>query len=436
MESQELIQSLFGRLASGTLAEDDLSEWFSEGFLGLVPAKDLFPWLCNLPEMEIDSFHVSGSSSLFIARSEGDELFIRVDATGSEPTRIAGFSVRPAQRSWIWGASTQRPEELRNVAVSGGKAIEDLILRSREENHVPGMVVRLSGPNGLIHAESLGTGNMEDISLLEPSSVMRVGSIAKVLTAIGVIKLAEEKALGLDDPAAPLLDDVKLVSHPDGPPISIRHLLSHSAGIARTQGNPTTAASIREMLGMEVVAKRPAGASSVYSNLGFTLLGLVVEHVTGSDFASWMKESVLDPLGMRWASFASIGADLTIHGYEIYGDLILQAPRISIIDQPAGALCASMEDLEQLSNATMLRRFLSPSSWDEALSAQGSEGQGLGFLFKQVEGTKLVWHNGGLPGWKSFWGCIPEREISVALAGNAYPVPLESLGEELLRATL
>ncbi|MFY0532201.1 serine hydrolase domain-containing protein [Nannocystis pusilla] len=146
---------------------------------------------------------------------------------------------------------------------------------------------------------------------VERDSVFGIGSITKTFTALAVLKLRDEGRLDLDRPAAtylPALDDIAYPTA-DSPRFTIRQLLTHTAGLPR-MGNfaeyPETPPSRAEFLATlaGIGLDRPPGERRVYSNLGFQLLGPLVEAVAGVDHRRLVRDQILAPLGMTstvWA---------------------------------------------------------------------------------------------------------------------------------------
>ncbi|MCY0994409.1 serine hydrolase [Nannocystis sp. ILAH1] len=191
---------------------------------------------------------------------------------------------------------------------------------------------------------------------VERDSVFGVGSITKTFTALAVLKLRDEGRLDLDRPAAsylPALDDIAYPTA-DSPRFTVRQILTHTAGLPR-MGNfaeyPETPPGRAEFLATlaGIGLDRPPGERRVYSNLGFQLLGPLVEEVAGVDHRRYVRDQILTPLGMTstvWAPEDVPGDRLAI-GHE-------RAPEGTSRPRPhwrpgaadaAGGLYSSVEDL-------------------------------------------------------------------------------------------
>ena len=152
-----------------------------------------------------------------------------------------------------------------------------------------------------------------------PDTVFEVGSISKPVTAWGVMRLVQQGKLDLDAPVDRYLTRWHLPPAPfDADGVTIRRLLSHSAGLNSQDYSPITTRplpTLEQSLSGEsggVNARRGSddvritmtpGEQRSYSNGGYTLLQLAIEEVTGETFARYMQREVLDPLGMKHSSF-------------------------------------------------------------------------------------------------------------------------------------
>lgn len=142
---------------------------------------------------------------------------------------------------------------------------------------------------------------------LTPTTAMRVASISKIATALCVLSLADERALSLDEDIAARLGPWARNPHFPDAPITVRHLLSHTASIRdgeiywahlgqRTEDFFTPGAPLWEG-GAHWNGEHPPGAYFTYSNLGFVVLGALVERASGARFDLFAHERVLAPAG-------------------------------------------------------------------------------------------------------------------------------------------
>ncbi|HEX8602185.1 MAG TPA: serine hydrolase domain-containing protein, partial [Pseudoduganella sp.] len=167
--------------------------------------------------------------------------------------------------------------------------------------------------------DAQGAAGSSDVRTGKPMRVddrVHVGSIAKTVLAAGILRLASERRLSLDTPVATLLPGMPF----DNPwqasdPVRIRHLLDHTAGLddahfrqvfsMEARADTPLAAAFPEGSGLLRIRHRP-GTRFSYSNMGYTLLGMIVEAVTRQRYERYLDAYLLAPLGMHDSTFAFV----------------------------------------------------------------------------------------------------------------------------------
>ncbi len=185
---------------------------------------------------------------------------------------------------------------------------------------VVGGSVMLLGPRDLSELRHYGVADRETGARVDAQSLFHWASVTKVFTGIAIMQLVERGLLSLDDPAVRFLPQLRRVHNPYGPieAITIRHLLSHSAGFRsptwpwnmdgaaeRSDAQPHEPADwqqVEAMLPYTAVAF-PPGSRASYSNLGASLLGRIVELISGDPIQVYIDKNILKPLGMTRTYF-------------------------------------------------------------------------------------------------------------------------------------
>src|SRR5688572_29220165 len=187
------------------------------------------------------------------------------------------------------------------------RALHDAMAAELVAQQLQGAVWSTRTPDGTIAVGAAGERDARTGAPLRADDRVHVGSVAKTLLATGVLRLVSERRLALDAPVAALLPDVG-IDNPYDPehPVTVRHLLDHTAGLddarlsqvfslrARADAPLASAFAGRPLR----VRSRP-GSRHSYSNSGYTLLGMIVEAVTGERYETWLERELLRPLGMR-----------------------------------------------------------------------------------------------------------------------------------------
>ncbi|MFD1468890.1 serine hydrolase domain-containing protein [Hymenobacter caeli] len=336
------------------------------------------------------------------------------------------------------------------------------------QRHVPGLAYGLVVDGQLVHTGAVGYTDVATKTAVTPQSVFRIASMTKSFVALAVLRLRDEGRLRLDDPAENYLPELKKAPHAptDAPSITIRQLLSHSAGLP--EDNPwgdrqmgRSDAELSALVGGGLSFSNAPGVGYEYSNLGFALLGRIVTRVSGQPVQAYISEKILRPLGMghttwdyqqvpparlahgygaptaagpgpeepllpRGESFAALGGLLTsVEDFAKY--LAFQAdaaPRpITAATPDAGPVRrSSVREMQQPWSATTLavnRRTLS----GRACPITSAYGYGLR-IAQDCDGRRYVGHSGGLPGFGSYWLLLPEYGIGVvAFVNQTYAAP-------------
>lgn len=187
-----------------------------------------------------------------------------------------------------------------------------------EARKMPGGSLAVVKDGRLVHARGYGWADKERQQRVEPTSLFRIASISKPITAVAVLKLVEQGKLKLDDRAFDFLSLKPLADAKPDPrlrTVTIRQCLQHTGGWARDKsydpmfrskliaaavGEATPAgpdAVIRYMLGQPL--DFDPGTRYAYSNFGYCVLGRVIEKLTGKSYEDYVKEVVLAPAGIK-----------------------------------------------------------------------------------------------------------------------------------------
>ena len=165
---------------------------------------------------------------------------------------------------------------------------------------------------------SRGYGRADGARPMTPGTLLRMASVSKLLTAVGIMKLQEKGKLVLDTPVfgpfGILTEYDKYISDDNYYLITVEHLLRHQAGFTQKGGDPmfSTLSMMRE-IGISKaptqeqltrhLLRRPLaylpGTAQEYSNFGYLLLSMIIEKLTGESYEAWMKREVLEPAGCR-----------------------------------------------------------------------------------------------------------------------------------------
>jgi serine-type D-Ala-D-Ala carboxypeptidase/endopeptidase len=362
-----------------------------------------------------------------------------------------------------------------------GEALATIAGRFAARGGQPGLAYGVIADGSLAHAGGYGERWLGG-PVPDADTVFRIASMTKSFTATLVLMLRDNGALRLDDPAVGYVPVLRGVAPPtaDSPPITIRHLLTMTAGFPtddpwgdRQQG--LEPAEFARLLAEGAVrAAWAPGTKFEYSNLGYAILGLVIESVTGLDYARAIRAQVLEPLALARTGYEAAEVDPAdlARGYRRDGGYWLELePDPHGAFAPMGGIFSSVRDLatwvagfagafppgllpagagpasdaphplgrssrremqlgqvaitEEAANA--MARFTGPAST--------SYGFGLFAEDDPVVGT-IVQHSGGYPGYGSQMRWHPASGLGTVVLANSTYAQAGALASELLSALL
>jgi serine-type D-Ala-D-Ala carboxypeptidase len=192
-----------------------------------------------------------------------------------------------------------------------GIATADSLVAASIERTIPGAVLLVARNGKVVHQRAFGWAQLNDFQVrrlahprpMHTSTLFDLASVTKVMaTTMAVMMLASEGRIDVDAPVYTYLHDFR-GTHLDS--ITVRHLLTHSAGLVQWQPLYYHASNERETY--DVIRQMPlqwgVGEGRHYSDLGFMLLGYIVEHVTGQSLDRFVHDSLYAPLGLRSTTY-------------------------------------------------------------------------------------------------------------------------------------
>jgi D-alanyl-D-alanine carboxypeptidase len=307
---------------------------------------------------------------------------------------------------------------------------------------LPGLAIGIVHDQTLVWGRGFGWADVERREAATPDTLYRIGSITKLFTATAILMLRDAGKLGLDDPVTASLPWFAMKqTSPEGGPITIRHLLTHTSGLPREAAFPywtddrfPTVEDIRARLPMQE-CPLPTESRWKYSNLGATLAGEVVAAVSGEPYADFIRRHILEPLGMSATLVESPrpGHQRLATGYERWLPGRKRTPW-SITDlrglTAAGNMATSVTDLARFAmlqlrgGAAGGAQILSGRSLAEMhrvhwLEPEWQAGWGLGFRVLRIRGKTFVGHGGGVRGFRTELRICPADKIAVIVFINA-----------------
>lgn len=312
--------------------------------------------------------------------------------------------------------------------------IDELVASQMQEQKIPGVAVGVFAGGEPILMKGYGFADVEHRAPVTPASVFHSASVGKQFTAVAIMLLVEDGKLGLDSSIRTYFPDAP----PSWQPVTIRHLLTHTSGIAdyfdAMGTNGIEAYDSRrdyapdELRGIFYTLPLvfEAGADFSYSNTGYALLGFLIQEVSGRFYGELLRERVFTPLGMPTAAVVS-ESDIVpgrVAGYELVdGELKNEewyAPTNNTAD---GALYLSLLDYLAWDRALRERAILSDASWDEVYSAvRLNDGRqypyGFGWNIDASQGAPWYHHSGGWLGFNLLVSRYLAHDLTIVVLSN------------------
>ena len=309
----------------------------------------------------------------------------------------------------------------------------DKLFAAWDKPDTPGAALAVVRDGKIVYSRGYGMANLEYGVPVTPRTVFHVASISKQFTAFAIHLLAQEGKLSLDDEVRKYLPELKVEANP---PITIRHLIHHTSGL-RDQWSLITLAGLRlddvitdnDILGLTWQQKQlnfKPGDEELYSNTGYSLLGLIVRRVSGKTLAAFAQERIFTPLGMKNTRFQESYGELVkgrAYSYQrVRGDYRYVA--LSYSNTGATSLFTTVEDLARW-NANFDDARIGGASVQAAmlLPARLNSGQAVnyasGLVVAPYRGVPVVEHSGSDAGFRSFFMRVPQQKLAVLVLGNA-----------------
>lgn len=274
------------------------------------------------------------------------------------------------------------------------------------ENHVSNAVFAVIDRNNTILSESY-SGNSSDTDANTP---FLIGSVTKIFTAIAVMQLYQQGKIDIDHPITEYIPDFAIRQRfPESAPITIRSVLTHHAGLPsdiyahKFSKKPDDFNVVLPYLNTQFTCF-PVGKIRAYSNLGYALLGILIERVSGQKYADYISENIFKPLGMNASGFYTDfdAQKLLSTAYDQEGNKKAELP---LIDQPAGGIYSTLNDMilfcrsfidgkETLLNVAHLERMFSLQNKENLLDLDHRSAICFNYKNKAYELGRVLEHGG------------------------------------------
>jgi CubicO group peptidase (beta-lactamase class C family) len=295
--------------------------------------------------------------------------------------------------------------------------------------------------NGQVLLEKgYGFKNLKGHSLNDAGTVYPIASVTKTFTSTLVLQLAELQQLSLQDKLSKFYP-----GYPHGDSITIEQLLTHTSGIYnytrnsdfmfKESGKPASEEKMLSLFRDKPLDFEP-GTDWNYSNSGYSLLGYIIQKVTGMSYQQAMRKYVFGPLHMDHTGFDFArlpDSDKAIGYYAESGkNYNKETPLVdSSVSFSAGSICSNVADMYKWSQGLQHYEIVSKDLQDKACVPL-SHHYGYGWMIDSIYGKRIVSHSGGIYGFRSNFARITDDNICIILLGNTETPGLDGITKSLL----
>ena len=340
-------------------------------------------------------------------------------------------------------------------SVAADAAAEDAYLRNLAAAGTFRGAVLLARDGAVLLSKGYGLADEAGQFPNTPQTRFRIGSITKQFTAMAILILQERGKLSVQDRLCHYISDCPA----DWQPITLQELLTHTSGIPDYINSPTFPQYIGTPATPAALIARfktlpllfPPGDHWSYSNSGYTLLGYIIEEVSGTSYAQFLQENIFDPLHMSNTGYDTNDPQPPQHATG-YLQPHIEPVYLDMSEfYAAGALYSTVEDLYRWDQALAMSRLVSEQTMASMFTvyipcppggcALASDlGYGYGWFIAAVSGQRLIYHLGHIDGFLTFNGFYSASNVDVIVLSNLDSSPVLSisanLGSMVLGATV
>jgi D-alanyl-D-alanine carboxypeptidase len=311
---------------------------------------------------------------------------------------------------------------------------DDFLRAEMNRQRIPGLSLVVLRNGEVIKAAGYGLADRKLDIAATPDTVYKIASASKQFIATGIMLLVQEGRIGLDDSLTRFLDGAP----PAWNAITIRHLLTHTAGLIREAPgfNPLKVQSDADVLrsAYAVPLRFAPGQKWEYSNTGYFALAEIIRKVSGQAWGDYLAARIFKPLGMQSTRTTPTSTTEKIAGYAqgyVDNDTLRDAPQWVAL-RPSGAFLSTVRDLAKWDAALRTESILTESTrrqmWTPVTLNDGTTyPYGFGWMMATVKGHRLIHHPGGMPGFRSDIARFVDDGVTIIVLMNLDDVDIDAI---------
>lgn len=313
-------------------------------------------------------------------------------------------------------ANCQQKLQINTTAMEDN--LDSLMLPLVKDKLISGTILIAINDNILLH-EAYGMANIEKGIPNTTDTKFPIASITKMFTAVSILQLYERGKLDLQDKLNKLIPDF-----PQGDKITITNLLNHTSGIPSYNSVEERNTNFEELISIikELPLKFQPGKDNDYSNSGFTLLAYIIEKVSGMPYEDFVAENIFKPSKMNNSGILPADSNIMIdnlaQGYTFDTGRIQPANTRRPHGKGEGSLYSTTTDLYKFNKALFNNKLISKKTLDlmtTPLNQKYNQYYGMGCIIENNNGWKVVWHNGGVVGFRTRFNVLRKPDVKVTI---------------------
>ncbi|GHT57651.1 hypothetical protein FACS1894109_10290 [Spirochaetia bacterium] len=323
--------------------------------------------------------------------------------------------------------------------------------------NIPGAVIIIIKSGEIYYNKAFGYKNIKNKDIMTTDTIFQAASIAKTITALGIMKLAEDRQIEIDKPVETYLTRWNIPDSEYRNEVTIRRLLNHSAGISTggysgyppewglpsieqsLSGNRISKYWIYNNQRVKIIGK--PGIKWDYSEAGYLILQLMIEEVVEKQYSDFMDNNIMKEMQMFHSSY-SYNYNFDKYLAKPYNSLLFQMPNYLFTEKAAAGLYTTADDLAQMiveimkcyhgyPNNLIINKETLQIMFDRQINIKNNQSMGLGFFITEIGNNRTVYgHRGTNKGWRACYEFSPETNDGIVIltnGNNGYSLIIEPL---------
>jgi CubicO group peptidase (beta-lactamase class C family) len=321
-----------------------------------------------------------------------------------------------------------------DLAARVAATVDPIIEADLKESGAPGAAFVFVQGGRIVYERGYGVVDLASGAKVDPArTIWPVASITKAVTAMAVLQLVDDGRVDLDADVNRYLKRLQVPTE-GYPPLTLRHLLSHTGGVDELPGRQFDGREPEDLgafLRKRLVRYRAPGVLTAYSTYGIALAALVLEDVSGKPYAEYLRERIFEPAGMTSARVMQRQGDErgVATPYLLEGGRAEPMPFEWYVTMPASSVVATAEDMGRLllvhlaggragDKRLLSERLTRAMHEQQATVRPGVPGWSLGLQMDRVNGRDVAEHGGDIGGFSALFVLVPAEDAGFFIVNH------------------